>query len=224
MDKIRLLITSEDSRVRRGLMIIFNSEKIFEVLGSFNMEESIRKAMLIQPDIILADISGDVNQFGKQVGQIKSECPCSLIIALVADEQLEKIGKIIELGVDGCVPRSIMRVCLVKAVELTCRAGVFCLPGDYKEKFIQSAGALVIDLDQQRAPNSNQNDFLTRREKEILQLVAKDYSNREIASNLFISEPTVKTHVSSILRKLGQKNRSQAIVYAYQTGLLNNPS
>jgi len=117
-----------------------------------------------------------------------------------------------------------MRVCLVKAVELTCRAGVFCLPGDYKEKFIQSAGALVIDLDQQRAPNSNQNDFLTRREKEILQLVAKDYSNREIASNLFISEPTVKTHVSSILRKLGQKNRSQAIVYAYQTGLLNNPS
>ncbi|HBX24071.1 MAG TPA: hypothetical protein DEF34_10650 [Desulfotomaculum sp.] len=168
-------------------------------------------------------MSGDLSQYGTQVKQIKSQCPCSLILSLIPDGHKNGISDILEQGVDGCVPRSIMRVCLVKAVELTCRAGVFCLPGNCRD-LVSNAGAIQPgSLDLCKLQLSGGTDSLTRREKEILQLMAKNLSNRDIAGKLFISEPTVKTHVSSILRKLGQKNRSQAIVYAYKTGMLNDP-
>ncbi|MTI80488.1 MAG: response regulator transcription factor [Firmicutes bacterium] len=95
---------------------------------------------------------------------------------------------------------------------MACRVGVICLPGAIKKTSFFNNTIQLTTIPSNVAA-------LTRREKEVYHLMTKNYSNREIANKLYISEPTVKTHVSSILRKLGKKNRAQAIVYSYQIGL-----
>ncbi|HBV98280.1 MAG TPA: hypothetical protein DEF36_14735 [Desulfotomaculum sp.] len=222
MDRIRLLIASEDSSSRRGLTAIFSTEGLFEVIGDYPVDDAIEKSVASQPDIMLLDLSDEIADLGKKIIHLKSECPCSLILALIENEYLSRIPEMLAQGVDGCVPRGIIRGCLVKTVELACRSGILCLPGSFKKIASMAGSEKVVNIGELKnglLPNSG--EYLTKREMEILQLMAKNNSNREIAHKLFISEPTVKTHVSSILRKLGQSNRAHAIVYSYKIGLVN---
>jgi len=221
MDKIHLLIASDDSSVRQGLTRVFSLEDTFIVLGSFQIEEVIDRCLLLQPDILLFDVKDDISKYMQQVHEVKNNCPCSLIIALVENEKDANLAGIITQGVDGCVSKSIMRGYLVKTVELACRAGIYCLPASVKRTVFvtNTENALACEGHFQRGlPEVCK--VLTKRELEILQLMARNYSNRKIMEELYISEPTVKNHVSNILRKLGKKNRTQAAVYAYKIGLI----
>lgn len=220
MDKIRLLIAGDEPSARQGLTTIFASESVFEVLGSFPLNEAVEKATLLQPDMVVLDILEGISNCGQKVSEIKSGCPCSLILALVGDEHTDGLIEVLDQGLDGCVPRGIMRGCLVKTVELACQAGIFCLPSSVKKKvsFAMPISTIAVGPLKNRMPGNDEP--LTKREMEILQLMAKNYNNREIGKKLFISEPTVKTHVSNILRKLGQNNRAQAIVYSFKMGLV----
>ncbi|GBF33844.1 two-component response regulator [Desulfocucumis palustris] len=222
MDRIRLLIVSDDASSRRGLTAIFSSEDIFDVAGSYSQEEGIEKSIQIQPDVVLLDISEDITEFSRKIKSIKDECPCSMVLALVENEQKISISEIMGQGVDGFVPKGIIRGCLVKAVELACRAGLFCLPSCYKKVVSTAVTERVVKIEDYKGCLNEKNEMLTKREMEILQLMVKNNSNREIATKLFISEPTVKTHVSSILRKLGLNNRAQVIIYSYKHGLVDD--
>ncbi|HBX24072.1 MAG TPA: hypothetical protein DEF34_10655 [Desulfotomaculum sp.] len=222
MDEIRLLIASDNSSVRRGLTAIFASEKAFQVLGGFTIDEALAKSVAQQPDAVLIDMPRDIPVYIEKISRVKQECPCSLVLALTESEQCERLADILALGVDSCVPKNMMRGCLVKTVELTCRTGIICLPGSFK-RIVNFRGVNAMAVNGVRLKNqaTRNGENITRREMEILTLMARNHSNREIASKLFISEPTVKTHVSSILRKLGQNNRAQAIIYSYKTGLVS---
>lgn len=222
MDSIRLLIASENSSSRKGLAAIFSTESSFDVLGSFSFPEMIEKSIILQPDVVLLDLPEEISKYGQSISQLKNECPCSLIIAMVENEQYEGFPEVLAKGIDGCVPRGIVRGCLVKAVELACLAGLFYLPGYFKKVLTQAAYNKPENAPHLKSGDRcTLNNDLTRREMEILQLMVSNCSNREIADKLYISEPTVKTHVSSILRKLGQANRAQAIVYCYKNGLIS---
>lgn len=113
-----------------------------------------------------------------------------------------------------------MRGCLIKTVELACRAGLFYLPYSLKKAVSLSKPYDTGNINELKDNILVNGESLTRREMEILQLMVKNYSNRQIAQKLFISEPTVKNHVSNILRKLGQSNRAGAVVYSYKMGLI----
>ena len=220
MDKIRLLIVTEDPSSRRGLISIFASESMFVVLGAFSPDEAIEKSVLLQPDMVLIDMIGNVLEYVLIISQIKNECPCSLILSIVENADSEALTKVLEQGLDGCIPRGIMRGCLVKTVELACQTGLFCLPGYTKRMVSFSKLKKDNNIDEIKNVMSNSSETLSKREMEILKLMAQNYSNGDIAGKLYISIPTVKTHVSSILRKLGQQNRAQAIVYSYKIGLI----
>jgi len=223
VDKIRLLIAGDESSARKGLATIFSAEDVFEVLGEFTLDEASEKAVSCQPDVILLDMPGDILKYGHKISDVKTGCPCSLILAVVGDEHSDTVAEMLETGLDGCVPRGIMRGCLVKTVELACMAGLLCLPASFKKVVSHFKPVEKISVGQLKNIIPGNGEVLTKRETEILQLMAKNFSNREIAGKLFISEPTVKTHVSSILRKLGQSNRAQAIVYSYKMGLISEP-
>lgn len=222
MDRIRLLIASEDSSSRRGLKAIFESESVFKVLGVSSLGDIINQSVEFQPDIVLIDIAKDITGHVQVISQLKKECPYTLVLVLVVNEHSSKISELLAQGIDGCLPRSIMRGCLVKTVELACQTGLYCLPSHFKKKLSFSIKDNVITLDELKNNVSCNGESLTKREMEILQLMAENCSNREIASKLYISEPTVKTHVSSILKKLGQSNRAKAIVYSYRMGLVKD--
>ncbi|MEW6697546.1 MAG: response regulator transcription factor [Bacillota bacterium] len=218
MEKIRLLITGGDSSSRRGLNTIFASESMFMVLGCCSVEESLVKATSYQPDVIILDIKDDFLGTMDCMVELKNECPHSLVIAIIEIDKINILEKLLEKGIDGCVPKNIMRGCLIKTVELACLTGIFCLPGSMKKliTMTQTEKASCVSSHNQ----TSQGEPLTNREMEILHLMAQNFSNRDISKKLFISEPTVKSHVSSILRKLGQRNRAQAIVFSYNTGLV----
>lgn len=222
MDKIRLLITSEEPSSRRGLKAIFDCENVFEVLGVPALEEVVDKSIVFQPDIVLIDITGDIPKHGQLINQLKQECPYTMIVVLVDNEHSNKLSEVLSQGIDGWLPRNIMRGSLVKTVELACQTGLLCLPGHFKKKIFINIKDNVISMHELKGDAPCNGNLLTKREMEILQLMAQNCSNRDIAGKLFISEPTVKTHVSSILRKLGQSNRAQAIVYSYRVGLVKD--
>lgn len=221
MDKIRLVIVSEDLYSRKGLTSIFNAEDVFEVLGGFSLGEALENAISSQPDVVLVDIPDDMmTDYGDKIVEIKGGCPCSLILAVVGEEYRKTLEEVLRNGLDGCVPRGIMRGCLVRAVELACRSGLLCLPRSFKKADNASRHTPLSSNVFCKTAIPGQVETLTRREMEILKLMSENLSNREIGEKLFISEPTVKTHVSNILRKLGQSNRAQAIVYSYKMGLI----
>jgi DNA-binding NarL/FixJ family response regulator len=226
MDRIRLLIASDDSSSRRGLSAIFAAEVTFIVVGSYPLDDTIEQSIQLQPDAVLLDItegfSENPSEFEQKLKKLKSGCPYSLLIALIENEQSTYVAGIMSQGVDGFVPKNIIRGCMVQAVELSCRTGLFCLPGCYKKMVSLNAPNNIVNIDDYKICLPKNSEILTKREKEILQLMAKNNSNREIALKLFISEPTVKTHVSSILRKLGLNNRAQVIIYSYRNGLIND--
>ncbi len=221
MDKIRLVIVSEDLYSLKGLTAIFNTEDVFEVLGGFSLGEALENAISYQPDVVLVDIPDDMmTDYGDKIVEIKGGCPCSLILAVVGEEYRKTLEEVLRNGLDGCVPRGIMRGCLVRTVELACRSGLLCLPRSFKKGDNSSKHTSSSSSPFCRTAIPGQVETLTRREVEILQLMSENLSNRKIGERLFISEPTVKTHVSNILRKLGQSNRAQAIVYSYKMGLV----
>ncbi|ACV64011.1 transcriptional regulator, LuxR family [Desulfofarcimen acetoxidans DSM 771] len=222
MGNIRIAIMSENPYSRNCLSAIFSSESAFNVLGSFPLAEINDKASFFQPDVILFDVFDDEKKYIEEIKQLKNNCAFTLVFALLEKKHCESIYEEMLKYVDSCIQKGITRGCLVKAVELACIAGLFYIPASLKKmiSFIETDEELTNNYVMKG--NLANGNTLTRREMEILQLIAISLSNREIAKRLFISEPTVKTHVSNILRKLGQQNRSQAIVYSYKNGLITN--
>ncbi|MGI6678174.1 MAG: LuxR C-terminal-related transcriptional regulator [Dehalobacterium sp.] len=222
MEEIRLMILSENSSSRQGLTAIFASENAFEMAGTYAIEEGLRRAISIQPDVVLMDIEDHVTSLQlERLDKLNEDCPCSMILAIVAEEHNDIISSLLAHGIDGCIPRGMMRGSMVKTIELVCRCGVLCLPGSVKSKVALPTNGLSASGNITKKLMLDGNEALTKREYEVLQLMAQNLSNREISEALFIGEATVKTHVSNILRKLKQNNRAQAVVFSYQTGIIS---
>jgi len=224
VESIRLLIISDDSPARGRLEAIFAKRNTFKILAVFTMEEALSKAAALQPDAMLFDTPPEqlLPGFIEQLKITKQQCPCSRLLVLVDDALPARLAAAIpDLGADGLIPKNITDDSLARTVEIICRAGVLCLPAAFKKAlfFSFSEAKQPAGCGEQQA--ASLRDTLTKREREVLALIAKDYSNRELARELGIGEPTVKTHVSSILRKLGISSRTQAVVYAYQLGLVS---
>ncbi len=221
MEEIRMMVLSENSSSRQGLAAIFAQEDTFEMVGTYAIEEGLRRAISIQPDVVLLDIEDRITpQQLERLDQLNEACPCSMILSIVTEEQNDIISALLAHGIDGCIPRGMMRGSLVKTIELVCRCGVLCLPGSIKSK-VALNGAAPSAAGNIKKFVLDGNEVLTKREYEVLQLMAENLSNRQISETLFIGEATVKTHVSNILRKLKQNNRAQAVVYSYQAGLIS---
>lgn len=217
-----MMVLSEKASSRQGLTAIFAQEDTFEMVGTFAIEEGLRRAIPIQPDVVLLDIEEQITpQQLEQLDKLSEACPCSMILSIVSEEQNEIISSLLAHGIDGCIPRGMMRGSLVKTIELVCRCGVLCLPGSIKNKVALNGIAPSAAGNISKKFVLDGNEVLTKREYEVLQLMAENLSNRQISETLFIGEATVKTHVSNILRKLKQNNRAQAVVYSYQAGLIS---
>lgn len=226
MDKIRLLIVADNASGKEGLQTIFAAENNFKVLGGLLLDQAVQESIALQPDVILFDVTKNAPDLGSKISEIKSGCLFTLMLLMVSGDRFGNLFDLLDQGLDGIISKDIMRGCLVNIVELACRAGLLCLPLSCKRILAGqrvAGGMPAINIKQINESQTLGDDkSLTKREMEILHIMADNYSNRQIAQKLFISESTVKTHVSQILRKLGQKNRAQAVLYSYKIGLLND--
>lgn len=225
MFQIRLYVMCEQEKVRRGLSAIFASEDSFEVVGEVGLEpDSISGAQKNQPDAIICELkTGEKST--EMIRLIKEACPYTKVFVFIHNETSDEVFAAIAAGADGCLTKTMLPNHLVKTVELTCRTEVICLPGSIKRLVVNLQESLISrkNLDKREYASDGQIDemklrtLLTAREVEIYGLITQNCSNKEIGKKLFISLPTVKSHVSSILRKMAISNRTQLVLNEMQS-------
>ena len=204
---IRILIADDHSVVRQGLRMFLALDKDLEVIGeAADGAEALQKARELKPDVVLMDMLMPVMDGIAATGAIRSELPDTEVLALTSVLEDASVVGAVKAGAIGYLLKDTQAEELCRAIKAAAAGQVQLSP--------QAASRLMREV---RAPDSPQS--LTERETDVLRLLAQGKANKEIAAALVIGEKTVKTHVSSILLKLGVQSRTQAALYAAQIGL-----
>ncbi len=208
---IKVLLVDDHEMVRLGLASYLNIQEDIEVIAqAHNGLEGYHKALELHPDIILMDLVMDVMDGIEATQRILAEWPEARIIILTSFIDDEKVYPAMKAGAKSYLLKTSSAEEIINAVRQT-NAG---------EQVIEPAVQDKINDQTYRDRQPMPHDQLTEREKEVLLLIAKGYTNQEIADHLFITLKTVKTHVSNILAKLEVNDRTQATIYAFQHHLV----
>jgi DNA-binding NarL/FixJ family response regulator len=178
--------------------------------------EAIEQAVALAPDVILMDVRMPVMDGIAATAEIRRRAPGCQVIMLTTFDDDEYIIKSLRAGAVGYLLKDIPAAHLAQAARLA-QAGIYQLEPSVAGKLV---GMLNISQPEPASTDSSLLEHdLTERELEVLQLIGTGATNREIADRLVVSEGTVKNHVSSILSRLGLRDRTQAALYAYEHGL-----
>jgi NarL family two-component system response regulator LiaR len=205
----RILITDDHGVVRQGLRMFLSLDPDLEVVGEAeNGQEALAMARELKPDVVLMDLIMPVMDGIKATEAIRSELPEVEVIALTSVLEDASVTGAVKAGAIGYLLKDTDAEELKRAIQAAAEGRVHLAP--------EAAARLMREV---RAPESPEE--LTERETEVLKLLARGKANKQIASTLFVSEKTVKAHVSSILMKLGVQSRTQAALHAVRTGLVS---
>jgi two-component system, NarL family, response regulator LiaR len=205
---IRILLADDHAVVRQGLRMFLGLDPELEIVGEArDGAEAVQLCRELKPDIVLMDLAMPVMDGLTAIGVIRREMPDSEVIALTSILDDGSVVGAIRAGAIGYLLKDTNADELCRAIKAAAAGQVQLSP--------QAAARLVREV---RPPESP--DALTERENEVLQLLAGGLANKEIAANLGIGDQTVKTHVANILAKLGVRSRTQAALFAAQTGLI----
>ncbi len=204
---IRIVIADDHAVVRQGLKMFLLDDPEFDVVGEAqNGAEALKLAHELKPDVVLMDLLMPVMDGITAIGRVRRECPDTEVIALTSVLEDASVVGAVRAGAIGYLLKDTQADELIRSIKAAANGQVQLSP--------QAAARLVREV---RAPESPES--LTERETDVLRLLAQGKANKEIAQALVIGENTVKTHVSSILLKLGVQSRTQAALYARQIGL-----
>jgi NarL family two-component system response regulator LiaR len=205
--RIRILIADDHSVVRQGLKMFLALDPELEVVGeAANGEEALRRAHELEPDVVLMDLLMPVMDGTAATAAIRRELPDTEVIALTSVLDDSAIYGAMRAGAIGYLLKDTEADRLCQAIRAAAAGQVQLSPA--------VASRLMREVPPPQAP-----DPLTERETEVLRLLARGKSNKEIAAELVIGEKTVKTHVSNILGKLNVPSRTQAALHAVRSGL-----
>lgn len=197
---IKIMVADDHALIRKGLVQLIEMEKDIKVISqASNGEEAYQLAKKYLPDLILMDVNMPVMNGIKVAKMLKEEKHPSKVLFLTIYNDREYLLEALKLGVEGYILKDAEYDDLIKAIRTIFNGGVYIHP------------SLMEEID--NIDHENLKKDLTPREIEILKLISKGYSNKEIAQKLFLSEKTVKNHVYNIFKKLDVKDRTQAAIY-----------
>jgi DNA-binding NarL/FixJ family response regulator len=215
----RVLIADDDDLMRAGLVELLSDEPELEIVGEASTgREAVGRARRLGPDVVLMDVRmPDLNGI-EATRELARAAPRARVLILTTFEQDDYVFGALRAGASGFLLKRTRPEELIAAVHTIARGDSLLSP---------SVTRRVIDrMAQQPLPELAARarlDELTRREREVLELVARGLSNREIAAELFVEESTVRTHVKRIQMKLQLRDRVQVVIFAYETGV-NQPA
>ena len=213
---IRVLICDDQALVRAGFRAILGSRPEIEIVGEAeNGAEAVALAERRLPDVILMDIRMPVLDGVEATRRLVAGGSPARILVLTTFDLDEYVHAAIRAGASGFLLKDVTPAKLVEAIRIVAGGDALLAPS-VTRRLLERFAATLPTGDQ----SSEVLGQLTARETEVLRLLAGGLSNAEIASELVVSEATVKTHISSLLRKLGLRDRVQAVILAYETGLV----
>ncbi len=212
---IRLLLADDQELVRTGFRLILNAEPDMVVAGeAADGSQAVDEAARLRPDVILMDVrmpGVDGIEATRRLGRIAPEPP--RVIMLTTFDLDQYVYDALRAGASGFLLKDAPAAQLVEAIRVVAAGDALLAPAITRRMIAEFARRPL----PQDEPALEQ---LTSREREVLTLIARGRSNAEIGAELFISDATVKTHVKRVLAKLGLRDRVQAVVLAYETGLV----
>ncbi|KYO66480.1 response regulator [Thermovenabulum gondwanense] len=213
-EKIKVIIADDHALVREGIAKILSLEADIEILGeASDGKEAVELAKKLKPDVVLMDINmPNVNGI-VATREIKKENPGVKIIALTIHEQVDYLLELIRYGISGYLLKDVTPDELIKTIRQVF-SGKGVIPPSMTPKVFDEINKLA-QKDEKITFN------LTSREIEILRELAKGLSNKEIADKLYISEKTVKNHLTNIFQKMGVNDRTQAVLLGIKHNIID---
>ena len=211
---IKVLVVDDHEIMRKGLSLVFELDDDFELVGeACDGDEACQKVEETRPDVILMDLRMPRKNGIQASREIKRRWPQAKIMVLTAVDDEDDIIVAIEAGVDGYILKNVSGDELTDAVRLVAGGQSYLHPLVARKAMGRLAGGHVC--------REKTDQRLTIRESRVLRLMAEGFKNKEIAAKLYLSEETVKSHVSHILNKLEQTDRMQAVLYALRHDLVS---
>ncbi|MEV5264554.1 response regulator transcription factor [Streptomyces werraensis] len=214
---IRVLIADDQQMVRQGFTVLLNTQPDIEVVGqAVNGVEAVAKVDELPPDVVLMDIRMPELGGIEATARITAVHPEVKVLVLTTFDLDEYVYEALRAGASGFLLKDASAEQLAEAVRVVAAGDALLAPGVTRRLIAEFSR-----LDARpRTPPRQKAGGLTERETEVLALIAQGLSNAEIAVRLVVAEQTVKTHVGRILVKLGLRDRTQAAVFAYESGLV----
>jgi DNA-binding NarL/FixJ family response regulator len=217
-DPIRVLLVDDHDLVRGGLAAILAADPGIEIVGeAADGIAAVRVACDLQPDVVLMDVEMSGGDGLTAARTVLASCPRTRVLMLTMFDLDEYVFQALRAGASGFLLKTTPSAQLVDAVK-SCAAGETLLAPSVVHRLVSTY------VQHPPAPPPEQGDgplaALTPRELDVLRAIARGLSNAEISAELYLAEATVKTHVTRILAKLGLRDGVQAVVLAYETGLV----
>jgi len=214
---ISVLLVDDQGLVRSGFRMIIDAQEDMEVVGEAgDGRAAVEEAARLHPDVVLMDVRMPEVDGIAATRTIVGERPAARVLVLTTFDEDRIVYDAMKAGASGFLLKSAPPAQFVEAVRTVASGEALLAPSVTRR--------LVEDFVRRPPPGDGTADEalrdLTEREREVLELIGRGLSNSEIASKLFVSGATVKTHVNRILSKLGLRERVQAVVLAYETGLV----
>jgi DNA-binding NarL/FixJ family response regulator len=211
---VRVLLADDQALVRGGFRLILENNGIEVVGEAEDGAQAVELAGRLRPDVVLMDVRMPGTDGVEATRRLVATGSTARIVILTTFDLDEYVFAALRAGASGFLLKDVRPADLVDAVRIVAHGEALLAPTVTRRLLHRFAAALPPD----EVPADLEE--LTEREREVLTLVARGLSNAEIAERLFLTEATVKTHVSAVLRKLGLRDRVQAVVLAYETGLV----
>lgn len=215
---IRVVLADDQEVVRLGFRMIIDGEDDLEVVGeAAHGAEAVDAAVDLQPDVVLTDVRMPLMDGIAATRQIVERCPDVRVLVVTTFDLDEYVLGALRAGAAGFLLKDVEPAALIDAIHTVVRGDALVAPAVTRS---------LIDyaMQQHDAPTGSVDPQvlapLTEREREVLTLLARGLSNAQVATALFLGETTIKSHVSSLLTKLHLRSRVQAVVLAYEAGLV----
>jgi DNA-binding NarL/FixJ family response regulator len=212
----RVLIADDDDLMRAGLVELLSNDATIEIIGQASTgREAVERTRRLAPDVVLMDIRMPDLDGIAATRELTRVAPRAKILILTIFEQDDYVFGALRAGASGFLLKRTRPEELIAAVHTIAR-GDSLLSASVTRRVIDRISQHPVPELADRA----KVDTLTPRERDVLQLVARGFSNREIATELVVEESTIRSHMKQILMKLQLRDRVQVVIYAYETGLM----